>query len=142
MPLTTNFVNFGSAIAQNLRNDIEIRTDTIQTTEAYWKGSKKIGLLSYREVSGYLTTVEVDEDVLPEVKDEYKIKNLRKVSLKEFRMLKPEDKENTIVWVDVPIIYKGIKIQCSGLYNNEDLYYVEEMPFQIKGEKGNKHELK
>lgn len=142
MPLTTNFVNFGSAIAQNLRNDIEIRTDTIQTTEAYWKGSKKIGLLSYREVSGYLTTVEVDEDVLPEVKDEYKIKNLRKVSLKEFRMLKPEDKENTIVWVDVPIIYKGIKIQCSGLYNNEDIYYVEEMPFQIKGEKGNIFDLK
>lgn len=142
MPLTTNFVNFGSAIAQNLRNDIEIRTDTIQTTEAYWKGSKKLGLLSYREVSGYLTTVEVDEDILPEVKEEYKIKNLRKVSLKEFRMLPPEEKENTIVWVDVPIIYKGIKIQCSGLYNNEDIYYVEELPFQIKGEKGNIFDLK
>ena len=141
-PLTNNFINFGASIAQNLRNDIQIRTDTIQTTEAYWKGSKKIGLLSYREISGYLTTTEVDEDLLPEVKEEYKIKNLKKVSLKEYHLLKPEDKENTIVWVDVPIIYKGVKIKCSGLYNSEDIYYVEELPFQIKGEKGNIFDLK
>ena len=141
-PLTNNFINFGASIAQNLRNDIQIRTDTIQTTEAYWKGSKKIGLLSYREISGYLTTTEVDEDLLPEVKEEYKIKNLKKVSLKEYHLLKPEDKENTIVWVDVPIIYKGVKIKCSGLYNSEDIYYVEELPFQIKGEKGNVFDLK
>lgn len=141
-PLTNNFINFGATIAQNLRTDIEIRTDTIQTTEAYWKGSKKIGLLSYREVSGYLTTIEVDEDILPEVKQEYKIKNLRKVSLKEYHLLKPEDKENTIVWIDVPMIYKGVKIQCSGLYQTEDIYHVEELPFQIKGEKGNIFDLK
>lgn len=141
-PLTNNFINFGASIAQNLRNDIQIRTDTIQTTEAYWKGSKKIGLLSYREISGYLTTIEVDEDLLREVKEEYKIKNLKKVSLKEYHLLKPEDKENTIVWVDVPIIYKGVKIKCSGLYNSEDIYYVEELPFQIKGEKGNIFDLK
>lgn len=141
-PLTNNFINFGASIAQNLRNDIQIRTDTIQTTEAYWKGSKKIGLLSYREISGYLTTIEVDEDLLPEVKEEYKIKNLKKVSLKEYHLLKPEDKENTIVWVDVPIIYKGVKIKCYGLYNSEDIYYVEELPFQIKGEKGNIFDLK
>lgn len=141
-PLTNNFINFGASIAQNLRNDMQIRTDTIQTTEAYWKGSKKIGLLSYREISGYLTTIEVDEDLLPEVKEEYKIKNLKKVSLKEYHLLKPEDKENTIVWVDVPIIYKGVKIKCSGLYNSEDIYYVEELPFQIKGEKGNIFDLK
>ena len=141
-PLTNNFINFGASIAQNLRNDIQIRTDTIQTTEAYWKGSKKIGLLSYREISGYLTTVEVDEDLLVEVKEEYKIKNLKKVSLKEYHLLKQEDKENTIVWVDVPIIYKGVKIKCSGLYNSEDIYYVEELPFQIKGEKGNIFDLK
>lgn len=141
-PLSNNFINFGASIAQNLRTDIQIRTDTIQTTEVYWKGSKKIGLLSYREISGYLTTVEVDEDLLAEVKEEYKIKNLKKVSLKEYHLLKPEDKENTIVWVDVPIIYKGVKIKCSGLYNSEDIYSVEELPFQIKGEKGNIFDLK
>ena len=141
-PITNNFINFGASIAQNLRTDIEIRTDTLQTTEAYWKGSKKIGLLSYREASGYLTTVEVDEDLLPMVKEEYKIKNLRKVSLKEYQMLKPEDKENTIIWVDVPMIYKGVKIQCSGMYQNEDIYHVEELPFQIKGEKGEIFNLK
>lgn len=141
-PLTNNFVHFGSQIAQHLRTDIQIRTDTIQTTEAYWKGSKKIGLLSYRETSGYLTTTEVDEDLLPEVKKEYGIKNLRNVSLKEFRILKDEDKENTIVWVDVPTVYKGVKIRCSGLYMEEDIYHVEELPFQIKGEKGNIFDLK
>lgn len=141
-PLTQNFVNFGSQIAQNLRTDIQIRTDTIQTTECYWKGSKKIGLLSYREISGYLTTTEVDEDLLPEVKKEYGIKNLRNVSLREFRLLKDEEKENTIVWVDVPTVYKGVKIRCSGLYMEDDIYHVEELPFQIKGEKGNIFDLK
>lgn len=141
-PLTQNFINFGAQVAQHLRTDIQIRTDTIQTTECYWKGSKKIGLLSYREVSGYLTTTEVDEDLLPEVKKEYGIKNLRNVSLKEFKILKDEDKENTIVWVDVPTVYKGIKIRCSGLYMEDDIYYVEELPFQIKGEKGNIFDLK
>lgn len=141
-PLTNSFVNFGSKIAQHLRTDIQIRTDTIQTTEAYWKGSKKIGLLSYREITGYLTTTEVDEDLLPEVKKEYGIKNLRNVSLKEFRLLKDEDKENTIVWVDVPTIYKGIKIRCAGLDMDDDIYYVEELPFQIKGEKGNIFDLR
>lgn len=142
VPLTSNFINFGASIAQNLRTDIQIRTDTIQTTEAYWKGSKKIGLLSYRAVSGYLTTIEVDEDILPEVKNEYKLKNLKKVSLMEFHLLKPEDKENTIVWIDVPIIYKGLKIQCTGMYETDDIYHVEELGFQIKGEKGNIFDLK
>lgn len=141
-PLYSNFVSFGSSIAQNLRTDIEIRTDTIQTTEVYWKGVKKLGLVTYREASGYLTTVEVDEDLISDVKQELNLKNLRKVSLKEYQFLKPEDKENTIIWIDTPTVYKGVKIRCSGMYQLDDIYHVEELEFQIKGEKGNIFDIK
>ena len=144
MPLNSEdgLLNYGTRLAQNLRTDFKIRTDTIRVTEAYWKGFKKIGIISYREKSGYLTTVEVDEDLLPEVKKEYGIKNLKKVSFNDYDKLSESEKENTIIWIDVPMVYKGIKIQCSGIDNPEDIYHVEELPFQIKGEKGNIFDIK
>lgn len=142
MPLYTPHISVGHELYSNLRNDFEVRTDTLQVTEAYWKGVKRIGVMTYRTSNGYLSTIEVDEDILPEVKEEYKIRNLRKVSLREYDVLKDEDKENTIIWIDVPIVYKGIKINCQGLYNAEDIYFVEELPFTIKGEKGNMFDVK
>lgn len=43
------------------------------------------------------------------------------------------DKENTIIWIDVPIVYRGLKINVGGLMNGKDIYNVEIMPVQIKG---------
>lgn len=142
VPLYNEAISYGAKLSTKLRRDIDIRTDTIQTTEAYWKGSKKIGLITYRTVSGGLNTVEVDEDVLPEVIEQYGIKKLRSVSLKEYDMLPSEDKENTLIWVDTPIVYRGVKIRVSGVGLEKDIYKVEELPYQIKGEKGNIFDVK
>lgn len=142
MPLGNNVHGYGAELARHLRTDIEIRTDTIQTTEAYWKGSKKIGLLTYRTSSGYLSSVEVDEDLLPDVVEEYGIKKLKKVSLSEFTSLDDASKENTLIWIDTPIVYRGIKIRVSGIGTEQDIYKVEELPYQIKGEKGNIFDMK
>lgn len=142
MPLHNNVYGFGAELSRNLRNDIEIRTDTIQTTEAYWKGSKKIGLLTYRTSAGYLSSVEVDEDLVVDVIEEYGIKRLKKVSLSEFNSLDESSRENTIIWIDTPMVYRGIKIRVSGIGTESDIYKVEELPYQIKGEKGNIFDIK
>ena len=142
IPLHNTNIGYGAELSRKLRNDIDIRTDTIQTTEVYFKGSKKIGLLTYRATSGYLTSIEVDEDILPEVIEQYDIKRLRKVSLSEFDMLSEDEKENTLIWIDAPIAYKGLKIRVSGIGLTEDIYKVQELPYQIKGEKGNVFDIK
>ena len=137
-----NYLNHSSRIVQSLRTDYSIRLDTIQTTEVYWKGSKKIGLLSYRTTNGYITTTQVDEDLLSEVIEEYGIKNLKSISLIEYEVLSEDDKENTIIWIDVPIVYRGLKINVGGLMNGKDIYNVEIMPVQIKGDKGRLFDVK
>lgn len=142
MPLPNTVLNYGATLSQKLRTDFEIRTDTIQTTEVYWKGSKKIGMMTYRSKSGSLNTIEVDEEILGDVLDQYDIKKLRKVSLTEYNMLSDDDKENTLVWVDTPVGYRGIKIKVSGIGLEDDIYKVEKLPYQIKGEKGNVFDIK
>ena len=142
MPLPNTVLNYGATLSQKLRTDFEIRTDTIQTTEVYWKGSKKIGMMTYRSKSGSLNTIEVDEEILGDVLDQYDIKKLRKVSLTEYNMLFDDDKENTLVWVDTPVGYRGIKIKVSGIGLEDDIYKVEKLPYQIKGEKGNIFDIK
>jgi hypothetical protein len=137
VPIYDRAIGYGAKLSQRLRNDIDIRTDTIQTTEAYWKGSKKIGMLTYKTNSGSLNVVEVDENILKDVLTEYNIKNLKKISLSEYNKLEDEEKENTILWIDTPIVYKGVKIKVSGIGLEDDIYKVEELGFQIKGEKGN-----
>lgn len=142
MPLASTPVGYGAQLSQHLRTDFEIRTDTIQTTECYWKGSKKLGLLTYRALNGYLTSVEVDEDLLSDVIDKYKIKKLKKVSLSEFDMLNETEKENTVIWVDAPVVYRGIKIRVSGIGLTDDIYKVKELEYKIRGEKGNIFDVK
>ena len=142
VPIYDRAIGYGAKLSQRLRNDIDIRTDTIQTTEAYWKGSKKIGMLTYKTNSGSLNVVEVDENILKDVLTEYNIKNLKKISLSEYNKLEDEEKENTILWIDTPIVYKGVKIKVSGIGLEDDIYKVEELGFQIKGEKGNVFDLK
>lgn len=142
LPPSNNMLGYGASLSRKLRHDYEIRTDTIQTTEVYWKGSKKIGIMTYKLPSGGLNTVEVDEDILSDVIKKYEIKKLRSISLKEYEMLTEDKKENTIVWIDTPIGYRGIKMRVSGIGLTDDIYKVEELPYQIKGEKGNIFDIK
>lgn len=117
-------------LAKKLRTDEDVRGDVFQVTEVYFKGYKQYGILSYRAETGYLETVEVDEDLLPEFKEKYEIKDLKKVSLKE---AKENPEENTIAWYYVPKVYYGLKINTNG-GTLKDIYVVEELPFQIKGD--------
>lgn len=140
-PKLTNY------LSRALRQDFEVRLDTIQTTECYWKGSKAIGILTVRKEGGYNEVYEIDEDLLNEYITEFKIKKLKDVSLQDYNKLTEDERANTVIWVQAPIIYKGIKARInikdkSDNEINRDFYYVEELPFQIKGNKGNIFDLK
>lgn len=127
----------------NLRNDFMTRRDTIQVLETYWRGFKRIGLLTYRDENGVLNRSEVNEDILPEFLKEYNIKAVTSKSMLEYNLMTTAEKENTVIWNYVPIVYKGIKICLSGVFETfEDFYHVEELPFQIRGEKGHLYDVK
>lgn len=146
VPLNNDFMKFGNHLARALRQEFDVRTDTIQTTEVYWKGSKAIGMLTIKRENGYNETFEVDEDILKDYLKEFNIKKLKKLSLHEYNLLDDEERANTIVWVQVPMVYKGIKaritVQDEDDSLNRDFYFVEELKFQIRGEKGNIFDLK
>ena len=120
--------------AQFLRDDIEVRTDLMQVTEAYWRGYKMMGLLTMESpLTEDPVQMEVEEDLLKEFLTEYKIKQLRTVSLKDAR----KNREvNTIAWFYVPQIWKGKKLNAdNGSKIEKDIYFdIEEMPFQIRGD--------
>ena len=143
LPQMLNNPVAGNMYAANLRNDFQIRRDTIQTLETYWRGFKRLGLLTYRDENGLLNRAEVNEDILIDFLKEYNIKTVTSKSLVEYNLLPSEEKENTIIWNYVPIVYKGIKINLSSAFDSfEDFYFVEELPFQIRGEKGHLYDVK
>lgn len=127
-----NYNNIGIRYAQQLRNDIDVRTDLVQVTEAYFKSWKRMGLLTLENpLTNDPYQVEVEEDLLNDFIKENKIKQTKKVSLQEAK----EKKEiNTLAWFYVPQVWKGKKINSGNLNFIEDLVFdVEPLPYQIKG---------
>lgn len=105
-----------------------VRSDLIQVTEVYVKCYKKIGVLTYRTETGYLDTVEVDEDLLGDFLKENGIKKVNSVSLEDAIN---DPKENTVVYTYFPVVYEGLKIKTSNTFVDEDFYFLAPLPFQI-----------
>ena len=125
--------------AQDLRQDIEVRSDLLQVTEAYWRSYKKVGLLNYTTEDGLQDTAVVTEDLLKEFLKENDIKTLRTVSLEQAER-NPEP--NTIVYTWIPEVRWGAKIAAVNSYLQEDLY-LGGVPteYQIKGGSGNVYDV-
>ena len=125
--------------AQDLRQDIEVRSDLLQVTEAYWRSYKKVGLLNYTTQDGLQDTAVVTEDLLKEFLKENDIKTLRTVSLEQAER-NPEP--NTIVYTWIPEVRWGAKIAAVNSYLQEDLYLGgEPTEYQIKGGSGNVYDV-
>lgn len=121
--------------AQELRSDIEVRTDVLQVTEAYWRSYKRVGLLNYKTKDGLQDTAVVTDDLLKEFLAENEIKTLRKVSLEE---AEKNPKDNTIVYTWIPEVRWGVKIAAGNSFLLEDLYLGgDPTEFQIKGGSSN-----
>lgn len=121
--------------AQELRDDIDVRTDVLQVTEAYWRSFKRIGLLNYTTSSGMQDTVIVTDDLLKEYLEENEIKTLRTVTLEQAER---DPQPNTIVYTWIPEIRWGVKIAAGNSFLQEDLYLGgEPTEFQLKGGSSN-----
>ena len=85
--------------AQDLRQDIEVRSDLLQVTEAYWRSYKKVGLLNYTTEDGLQDTAVVTEDLLKEFLKENDIKTLRTVSLEQAERFSVSTKRTKIFFI-------------------------------------------
>jgi len=130
-----------------LRDDIEVRSDTIQVTEAYWRSYKRVGVLTYENSVGVLSQEITTDDLLADFLAENEIKKIRNISLEEFQIAlknnKMDEYVNTIVYAYTPEIWKGIKIRGNGNTLKEDLYLdVRPLDYQIKGSRSNIYDVK
>lgn len=122
-----------------LRDDIEVRHDTVRVTEVYWRSSKRIGIYIYRNEIGALDLEITTDDLLSEVLEENEIKKLKNISLEELKIALKEDRledyENTISYHYVPEVWKGIKIKANGSTMKRDMYLdVKPLDYQIRGD--------
>ena len=125
--------SIGNRYAKYLRDDIDVRDDILQITEAYFRGAKRVGLLTIQnELMEEPQQIEVEETLLKEFIKENKIKQLRTVSLKEAK----ENKEiDTIAWFYVPQVWKGKKINAGNTKLQKDIFFdIEPLEFQIRGD--------
>lgn len=126
----TGFLNNNVSIG--LRDDINVRQDTYQVTEGYWRGWKLTGFLFYEDEKGIPDMAMVSEDLLSDFLAENNIKKLKSVALETFE----KDPEiNTIAYTYLPCIYKGKKIKGVSAGKEKDIYFdIDELEFQIKGD--------
>lgn len=127
----------GENYSQLLRDDVDVRTDTLQVTEAYWRSYRRIGLITYVNSLGQLTQILTNDDLLNDFLKENEIKKLKSVTLEEILAAKVNDRlheyENTIIYEYVPEIWKGIKIRANNGQIKDDLYLdIRPLDFQIK----------
>jgi hypothetical protein len=118
--------------ASYLREDLNLRTDLIQVTEAYWRSWQRVAYITYVTETGRIESKIVTDELLPDFLEDYNIKSLKNVSLET---LKDNREPNTIVWDYIPQVWKGKKATTGTTNLKEDLYYaIEPLEFQIKGD--------
>lgn len=125
-----NNIGWGKAF----RDDINVRTDQVQLTEAYFRSQKLMGLLTIENpLTEIPYQVMVEEDLIPEVLEYYNIKKQSTKSWKEV-VDNPMDNINTITYGFLPEIWKGYKINGTNTNLVEDYYFgIEPLEYQITG---------
>ncbi len=136
-----------SLYTQYLRDDIEVRSDTVRVTEGYWRSWKRIGVYIHENELGSTSIDIVTDDLLPEILTENEIKKLRSISLQELQLALKENRLdeyiNTITYTYVPEAWKFVKIKGNSSTIKEDLYLdVRPLDYQIKGDMSNLYDIK
>ena len=121
-----------NSYASMRREDISVRTDLMQVTEAYWRSWKKMWLLNYTTKTGYSATEIVTDDLSPEFIEEYEIKKSSKYALKD---IEDNLEENTMYEFWIPEVWHGVKINAGNSVLGENIYLdIEPLPYQVKGD--------
>lgn len=115
------------------RDDISVRTDLLQVTEAYWRSWKKMWFLNYTTEEGYTTTEIVTDELLQGFIENHGIKKVSTKALTDLQRNPIED--NTMYEFWIPEVWKGVKINAGNSLLGDNIYLgVEPLPYQIKGD--------
>lgn len=125
-----------------LRTDIQLRKDSIRVTEGYWRSYKRMGLLVFENDFEQMEIRIVDDNLEKGFLDTYKIKENKKITVDEIRVLiQKEDLSDligTITYFPVPEVWKFVKIKGNGLGMKDDWYLdIKQLDFQIRGTDSN-----
>lgn len=125
-----NYLGYRYSMIQ--RDDIYVRKDLLQVTEAYWRSWKKMWFLNYTTEQGYQDTSIVTDDLLAEFIQE---NNIKKVTTKSLVDIQKNLEPDTMYEFWAPEIWKGIKINAGNSFLTDNLYLgIEPLPYQIRGE--------
>lgn len=114
------------------REDIVVRKDLLQVTEAYWRSWKRMWFLNYETENGFTDTAIVTDDILP---DFIKENGIKKITTKTLRDIQKNLEPNTMYEFWAPEIWKGIKINAGNSFLTDNLYLgIEPLEYQIRGE--------
>lgn len=119
--------------AFNLRKDIDVRSDVLQVTEAYFRGYKLHGILTLESpITETPFQTVITEDLLKDFIDDEGIKKLKSISIEEAEK-NPEP--NTIAWFYLPTVYKIKKLNASNTRLKKDYVFdYGELEYQIRGD--------
>jgi len=140
IPREETEINFyANTFAQVLRDDIDVRRDTIRVTEVYWRSYKRMAVVVYENKFGTLSVDLVTDEILDDFLEDNEIKTKRNLSLQELQKAlidgNLDEYKNTITYFYAPEVWKGIKIKGNGSTLKKDLYLdVSPLEYQIKGD--------
>mgnify|MGYP000932536166 CR=1 FL=1 len=137
MPRMENEFNSRSSAAYSayLRDDIDVRMDSIEVMDVYFRSMKRIGILIMEDPLGNPSVDITTDELLPDVITENDIKKLKEISIQELSDALKEDNlqeyMNTISYHYIPEIWHGILIKGG----KEDIMLdVKPLDYQIKGD--------
>lgn len=132
LPSSNGIAGSQESLVHKLRDDLVLRTDLLQVTEAYWMSYRKIGYINYLTSSGALTQDIVTDELISDFLKENNITQLNSVTLEE---VENDPKPNTIVWDYIPEVWKGVKINEKNANNSQAIYIdIAPLEVQIKGD--------
>lgn len=109
----------GYEYASIQRDDISVRTDLLQITEAYWRSWKRMWFLHYLTEDGLRQTEIVTDDLVSGFIKDNGIKKVKTKSIKDF---KENFEDNTMYEFWVPEVWKGVKINDGNSFLGEPIY--------------------
>jgi hypothetical protein len=131
LPRPYPYATFGARHAQALREDIAVRNDMIQVTEAYWISWRRIYYLTWQREDGLVVQDIVTDELVHGFIEENHIRKLNR-SLDEYG---EHPEVNTYIEHWIPEVRYGVKANTSFTNMKEDIYmYGEPIDIQVKGD--------
>ena len=130
----------GRFFTRDLRTDIDVRTDTIEVMDVYWRSMKRIGVVIFTGKSGGIQIEIVHDKLLREFIEQNEISIKRNLSLNELQAAlregRIEDYANTLTYHYIPEIWHAVVLKgsSSSILMEDMILDAKPLDYQIKGD--------